>query len=342
MEYKNISDEFVDEARKLIEAANHIVIVSHKNPDGDAIGSGLAFYNYFTAAGKHATFILPDLMPSNLKWMPSVDKIITYKTTPAEADAAIAQADLVIMADFNSNSRMGDSLKSFEASPAKRILIDHHPFPEVRFDIAYSRPESSSTSELVYELLAALSGNYVLETDVATCLFTGIMTDTGCFNYNSSAPITFNIIAHLLESGINKDQIVDNVMNHFSETRLRMLGFSLSKKMKVLPQYQTAYIWLTKQELEAFNNQQGDTEGLVNYPLTIDGINFSALFTEKDGLTKCSFRSRGTFPANKVASERFSGGGHLNAAGGEFHKTIGKTIYYFEKVLPEYEEYLQK
>jgi len=342
LETKHISAEFVESARSMIAEADNIVIVSHKNPDGDAIGSGLSLYLYLTSIGKNATFILPDLMPNNLKWMPNVDKIVTYKTTPEAADSIIAAANLVIMADFNSGSRMGDSLKSFEESKAKRILIDHHPFPEVQYDIAYSRPESSSTSEMVYELLSELSGTNVLATEIATCLFTGIMTDTGCFNYNSSDPLTFIITSYLLQSGINKDKIVDNVMNHFTETRLRLLGFGLHKKMKVLPKYQTAYIWLTKKELEAYNNQQGDTEGLVNYPLTIDGINFSALFTEKDGLTKCSFRSRGNFPANKVAAERFSGGGHLNAAGGEFHKTIGKTIYYFEKILPEYEQYLEK
>lgn len=338
----NISNEFIEGARELIGNASHIVIVSHKNPDGDAIGSGLALYNYLTANGKSATFILPDLMPQNMKWMPNVDKIVTYKATPAEGDSAIAQADLVIMADFNSPSRLGDSAKSFEASTAKRILIDHHPFPEIANDLAFSRPEASSTSELVYSVLSELSSNDVLATDVATCIFTGIMTDTGCFNYNSSNPDTFRVIANLLESGINKDQIIDNVFNHFSESRLRLLGFSLHKKMKVLPEYQTAYIWLTKKELEDFNNQQGDTEGLVNYPLTIDGINFTALFTEKDGLTKCSFRSRGSFPANKVASEHFNGGGHLNAAGGECHKSIGKAIHYFECILPEYESYLEK
>ena len=339
---KYISSDFVSEARQLIDGAERIVVTSHKNPDGDAVGSGLALYNYLIDKGKDAHFILPDLMPQNLKWLPGVESIVTYKTAQEEADKIIADAELLIMADFNSSSRMGDAVKSFDASPAKRILIDHHPFPEIRTDVAYSRPEASSTSELVYELLSELSGADVLETTVATCIFTGIMTDTGCFNYNSSSPNVFHIIANLLESGINKDQIIDNIFNHFSETRLRLLGFSLYKKMKVIPEYQTAYIWLTKKELEAFNNQQGDTEGLVNYPLTIDGINFSALFTEKDGLTKCSFRSRGTFPANKVAAERFSGGGHLNAAGGEFHKTIGKTIYYFEKVLPEYEQYLEK
>ena len=332
----------MSEVKQLIDSTNRIVITSHKNPDGDAVGSGLALYNYLTAKGKDAKFILPDLMPQNLKWMPGVDTIVTYKTQTEEADRIIADSELLIMADFNSPTRMGDAVKSFDASAAKRILIDHHPFPEIRTDVAYSRPEASSTSELVYELLTELEGNDVLDTTVATCIFTGIMTDTGCFNYNSSSPNVFRIIANLLESGINKDAIIDHIFNHFSETRLRLLGFSLSKKMKVLPKYQTAYIWLTKQELEAFNNQQGDTEGLVNYPLTIDGINFSALFTEKDGLTKCSFRSRGSFPANKVAAERFSGGGHLNAAGGEFHKTIGKTIYYFEKVLPEYEQYLEK
>ena len=339
---KYISNDFVSDVKRLIDSTNRIVITSHKNPDGDAVGSGLALYNYLTAKGKDTKFILPDLMPQNLKWIPGVDTIVTHKTQTEEADKIIADAELLIMADFNSSSRMGDAVKSFDACTAKRVLIDHHPFPEIRNDVAYSRPEASSTSELVYELLTELEGNDVLDTTVATCIFTGIMTDTGCFNYNSSSPNVFHIIANLLESGINKDQSIDNVFNHFSETRLRLLGFSLHKKMKVIPEYQTAYIWLTKKELEAFNNQQGDTEGLVNYPLTIDGINFSALFTEKDGLTKCSFRSRGSFPANKIAAERFSGGGHLNAAGGEFHKTIGKTIYYFEKVLPEYAQYLEK
>lgn len=342
MESNNISTDFVENVRQFIDKADNIVIVSHKNPDGDAIGSGLALYNYLTSIGKKATFILPDNMPNNMKWMPNVDKIVIYKTTPAEANEIIANANLVFMADFNSASRLGDSAKSFEASNAKKVLIDHHLYPEIPNDLAFSKPESSSTCELMYGLITGLAGECTLPTDVATCIFTGMMTDTGCFNYNSSNPQTFITVAHLLESGINKDQIIDNVFNHFSESRLRLLGFSLYKKMKVLPEYQTAYIWLTKKELEDFNNQQGDTEGLVNYPLTIDGINFTALFTEKDGLTKCSFRSRGSFPANKVASDHFNGGGHLNAAGGEFHKSIGKTIHFFECILPEYTSYLEK
>lgn len=342
MTTKHIEKTFVESAKKLIDTATNIVIVSHKNPDGDAIGSGLALFHYLKMQNKQVTFILPDFMPQNMLWLPNVDKIVIYKANPTNGDAIIARADLIIMVDFNSFTRLGDSGKSFENSSAKRILIDHHLYPNVQTTAAYSRDGASSTCELMYEFLSEINQTDTLPTDIATCIFTGIMTDTGCFNYNSSEPNTFTTVANLLKSGINKDKIVDHVFNHFSETRLRLLGHSLNKKMRVFPQYHTAYIWLTKSELERYNFQQGDTEGLVNYPLTIDGINFSALFTEKDGLTKCSFRSRGSFPANKVASDHFNGGGHLNAAGGEFYKTIGKTINYFEEILPQYESLFEE
>lgn len=337
---EQITPEFIRQVTEWIDKAGNIIILSHKNPDGDAIGSGLGLYNYLTEAGKNATFIIPDQIPQYLSWMPGFEKIVVQKSQPAQAAELVEHADLIFFADFNHPSRLSDLRPSVIQKEVPKVLIDHHPNPEPIADLTYSRVSASSTSEMMYELITALTQNPVVSEHTASCLFTGIMTDTGCFNYNSSQAQTFRIIAHLLQSGIQKDDIVDKVYSNFSESRLRLLGHSLSQKMVILPQFQTAYIWLTKAELDEYKHQQGDTEGLVNYPLSIKGVVFSAIFIEKDNLTKCSFRSKGTFPANLVASEHFNGGGHLNAAGGERFLPLKETLQLFEKILPFYKKYL--
>ncbi|MCQ2374913.1 MAG: bifunctional oligoribonuclease/PAP phosphatase NrnA [Salinivirgaceae bacterium] len=334
---------FAQQAKSLISNANNIIILAHKNPDGDAIGSGLGMYHHIKTMGKEAIFILPDQLPKNLLWMPGCDKILVHKSPEKEqAEQAITKADLIIMCDFNNLSRLGGAAQLVEQSTAKKILIDHHLEPSVVCDIKYSRPEASSTCEMVYQVVSTMRGTPTIDSTIATCLYTGIVTDTGGFSYSSSNRLTFDVAANLIESGIDKDYILDNLNYHFSEQRLRLLGYCLNNKLTVIPEYHTAYIWLTQKELRKFNYQMGDTEGIVNYPLTIDGIEFSAIFTEKEKITKCSFRSRGSFPASKVAGDHFNGGGHLNAAGGESPLSISETIKKFVSILPQYEQYIEK
>jgi phosphoesterase RecJ-like protein len=222
------------------------------------------------------------------------------------------------------------------ASDAKRIMIDHHPAPRLAVDFIFSRPEASSTSELVYEFISLLGQLERLTPLIAQCIYTGIMTDTGCFSYSSSNPRTFEIVAHLLKFSIPKDKIYSKVYDSFSESRMRLLGFCLSEKMKVFPEYHTAFISLSLEEQEKYNFSIGDSEGFVNYPLSIKDIKFTALFTERKDKVKISFRSRGSFAANAFAEKNFSGGGHLNAAGGESTLTLNETIEKFLNILPEY------
>lgn len=337
---EQITPEFVRQIIEWIEKAGNILILSHKNPDGDAVGCGLGLYHYFNETGKNSVFIVPDQMPQYLSWMPGFDKVIVQKSQQTQASEWIEKADLIILVDFNHPNRLADMASSITRKEVNKVLIDHHPNPGPMADLVYSRITASSTSEMVYELIAALQNQPVVAKEIAICLFTGLMTDTGCFNYNSSQVLTYQIVGNLLKSGIDKDDIVDKVYSNFSESRLRLLGHSLSQKMVVLPEYQTAYIWLTKAELDEYKHQQGDTEGLVNFPLSIKGIVFSAIFIEKDNLTKCSFRSKGNFPSNLVASEHFNGGGHLNASGGERYLPLQETLQLFEKILPYYKKYL--
>lgn len=336
----SLNKVFTDTALKYISNAKNIVIVSHKNPDGDAIGSGLALMHFFKDLNKKAVFIVPNQLPLYLNWMHGFDEIIVYEHQKDLGKTTTKNADLIVMLDFNHRSRlseMGDFLLKYEVP---KILIDHHPDPEQLADIIYSRVSASSTAEMVYEFITQTFINHTVNKITAECLFVGIMTDTGSFSYNSSNPETFNIVGQLLDKGIDKDNITDKVYNNYSESRLRFLGHAVNTKMKVIPEYQAAYIYLSKDDLQNYHFQPGDTEGFVNYPLSIRNVIFSAIFIEKDEITKCSFRSKGNFPANQVAGDHFHGGGHINAAGGESKLGLSETIHKFEQILPLYAKYL--
>jgi phosphoesterase RecJ-like protein len=221
------------------------------------------------------------------------------------------------------------------ASHAKKVIIDHHLDPGNFTDLVISDPSKCATSELVYELISEIRSEYIINRAYAEALYVGIVTDTGNFEYGSYSPKTLRIVADLLETGIEKDNILNLIYNNFSSDRIRLQGFALNKRMVVLPEYSTAYIFLSKNDLTEYNHVKGDTEGFVNMPLSIKGIHFSALFIEKDGFIKLSFRSKGHFPSNEFAAQYFYGGGHMNAAGGEYPDNLANTIDYFLKVLKE-------
>jgi phosphoesterase RecJ-like protein len=336
---KSILSNFTNNAKTEIDKAQNIVILSHKNPDGDALGSGLALYNLFTNINKKATFIVPNQLPVYLNWMSGFNDIIVFENNKTKGQEIIKSADLIIMVDFNHRSRLSLVADSILPHKCPKILIDHHPDPENIADFIYSRVSSSSTAEMVYEFIDSAFGKQNINKTIAECLFTGIVTDTGTFSYNSSNRITFKIAGELLAFGINKDYIIDKIYNNYSEYRLRLLGHAINSKMKVFHEYGTAYIYLSKKDMDNYRFESGDTEGFVNFPLSIKGIVFSAIFIEKDNYTKCSFRSKGNFPANIVAKEHFNGGGHKNAAGGEYKASLQKTIEKFESILPEYKNY---
>ncbi len=315
-------------------------MLTHINPDGDAIGSLLGLYHYFMQHGFKTYAIAPNNFPSFLKWLPGADKIVCFSREKERADEMIQEADVIFNLDFNDPERLGEMSKLITRSNAIKILIDHHPNPKTFNHLDISDTSVSSTAELIYLLLARLDNKPFLTREVAENLYTGIMTDTGCFSYNSSFGQTFRVTADLLESGIDKEIIFDRVYNNFSEDRMRLAGYALNRKMVVLKKYHTAYIWLTKKELRQFNHSLGDTEGFVNMPLSIEGIRFSALFIEKENHVKISFRSKGSFPVNRFAERHFNGGGHRNASGGESPEDLDNTLQRFEALLNDYQNQL--
>jgi bifunctional oligoribonuclease and PAP phosphatase NrnA len=327
--------KYTKELSKLFSSSGNILIICHINPDGDAVGAQLALYHYFKANGKDVSMIAPNNLQEFLKWMDGADQINIFVKDRKKCRMLIGKAELIIMLDFNQSNRLGEAEEYVNASRAKKLVIDHHLDPENFADLIISDPTKCSTSELVHELVCELNGKTFMNKSYAEALYVGIITDTGNFEHGSYSSRTFRIVADLLDTGIKKEDIINLIYNNFSSDRIRLQGFALNRRMVVLPEYRTAYIYLSKNDLAEYNHVKGDTEGFVNMPLSIKGINFSALFIEKDNFIKLSFRSKGQFPSNEFASLYFSGGGHRNASGGEFADTLENTITFFLKVLKE-------
>jgi phosphoesterase RecJ-like protein len=331
----------------VISSAQHVVLLTHQSPDGDAMGSSLAMYHYIKSLDKEAQVIVPNAFPYFLAWMPGADTVLLYDAQTAEANSSLEEADLVICTDFNAPSRIGALGDKMLTLACPKLMIDHHLHPADFADFTVSEPEASSTCELVYEVLSTL--NTKLSTDIATCLYTGLMTDTGNFSYNSNRPQIYSIISQLVAAGANKDEIYNAVFNQYSVERMKMVGYCLYQKMRVFPEHHTALIYLSRKELYRFNFQKGDAEGIVNMPLQSKDIHYS-VFMREDKATpdemeknggistkiKLSFRSQGDRPVNVFASEIFNGGGHANASGGEFYGPLQDAIQLF---LDNYERY---
>ena len=323
-------------SKELIDNADNIVVIPHHNADGDAVGSALGIANVLLNYGKKVTVICPNRYPDNLMWMKGSDDVLWAEDNVKLSAEIIKNCNLIIMTDFNGLGRIGMLEEIVAKSDTAKILIDHHPFPEDIADVVFSDTSVSSTAELIYLFVKGTGLYAYLDKNVAECLYTGILTDTGSFSFNSSDPRTFLITAELMTFGINKDEIFSLVFDNYSSQRLRLLGYALNSKMVIIPEFQTGYISLTAEELESFGHIPGDTEGFVNFPLSIKGIIFSAIFIEKADHIKLSFRSKRSFPANKVMSENFMGGGHLNAAGGKYNLSLDQTIERFINILPTY------
>ena len=327
--------KYTKELSKYFSASENILLISHINPDGDSIGAQLALYHYFKANGKKVEMMAPNNLQEFLKWMNGAGQINIFTKDRKKCKILIEGADLIVLLDFNQTGRLGEAEESVIASKARKVVIDHHLDPENFADLIISDPSKCSTSELVHELICDINGESFMNRSYAEALYVGIITDTGNFEHGAYSSRTFRIVADLLDSGIIKEQIINLIYNNFSADRLRLQGFALNKRMVVIPEFKTSYIYLSINDLREYNHVKGDTEGFVNMPLSIKGINFSALFIEKENFIKLSFRSKGHFPSNEFASEYFSGGGHLNAAGGEYTDTLENTIAYFLKVLEE-------
>jgi len=335
-------EQYILEITAELSKANNIVIVPHKGPDGDAMGSTLALMHFLKDKGHNANVIAPNEYPNFLKWLPGNDQVIIYEESKKLADDIIEKAEIIFTLDFNDLSRCGDMQQALEASEATFIMIDHHQEPANYADYTYSDTSMSSTCEMVYHFIERLRAKNKITPEIASCLYTGIMTDTGSFRFSSTTPNTHRVVADLIEKGAENSKIHQDVFDTNSESRLQLLGKAL-QNLKVNRQFRTAYITISQEELDAHNFKKGDTEGFVNYGLSLDGIVFAAIFIEnkQEGIIKISFRSKGDFSVNTFARAHFNGGGHNNAAGGRSEMSMNDTIVEFNKLLPEYKEQLQ-
>ena len=325
--------------RDTINASENIILCCHRSPDGDAIGSMLGWAEYLKAVGKLPTCIIPDAYPDFLQWLPGTERMMRYDKHAAFMDELIDKADLIFCLDFNSASRTDGMAEKLSASKAKKILIDHHLNPDLETVLSVSRPEASSTCELVFRLVWQLGEFDKLDRKFAIPVYCGMMTDTGGFTYNSTNPEIFYIISLLWTKKINKDKIYRNVYNNYSESRVRLMGHVLKDKLVVLKPYNATYFSLTREDLKRFNYIKGDAEGLVNIPLQIKGTKLSISLredTEKDNRIWVSLRSVDDFPCNKMAEIYFNGGGHLNAAGGRLECQMDEAEEITRKAIREF------
>jgi phosphoesterase RecJ-like protein len=329
------------EIAKLLSTPSQIVVTSHYNPDGDAVGSAMALYHILSKSGQNVNVVIPNDFPDFLKWIPGSKDAVIFELEQRRAEDLLKSAQVVFCLDYNAPSRVDIMEKALIASTAIKILIDHHPNPdEEAFDYLYSKVSASSTAELVYQFAEAVGLKKYINTDAAKGLYAGIVTDTGSFSFSCNSPATYRIMAEIMELGVDAVKLHQLIYDNFSESRIRLLGNALGEKMVVLPEFHTAYIPLSNSDLESFNYKVGDTEGIVNYPLSIKEINLAILMTERKSLIRLSFRSKGDFPANQIAREYFEGGGHKNAAGGNSELSMEDTIQRLREILPLFSEQL--
>ncbi len=330
--------EAINKLEKFISRHNKSVLLAHKNPDGDTIGSVLGIYFYLAMKGHEVSIIVPNDYPEFYAWMPGIEKMIVYEKERNTVKKALKEASLIFCLDFNASNRTGNMAGLLQKAEAVKIMIDHHPEPSDEFDLYFSNTAASSTGEIVFELINALGDSSLVNKEIAVCLYTAIMTDTGSFSYSCNDARTYEIVARLISAGVDVSLVHRLVYDTFTENRLRLLGYSLSEKMTVWNELRVAVITLDKDDLNKFDYRVGDTEGLVNYPLSMKNINVSVLITEKEGAFRLSFRSKGDFPVNVVAKEYFDGGGHKNAAGGNSYTTLNETMERLKKVFLRFKD----
>ena len=336
---ERIDVELISGFERLIkDSSKSIVLIPHMNPDGDAMGSVLGLWRVLKNSGLQVKVVSPTKYPEFYHWMDGHDEVIIYSHHPKQSARALDESDLIICMDFNQLSRLGEMRALIENYAGKKVLIDHHPYPGNFTDLIISDITYSSTAELIFSVLQSTDLAQYIDRDAATSFFTGIMTDTGSFDFNVSNPSTFEVVAQLTRMGVDQLDIHSKVYDNYSADRMKLMGFCLSNRMSVFPEYHAACMYITLEDQKAFNFKTGDNEGFVNMPLSIKGVIFSVLFTEKEKYVKASFRSKGNFAVNEVSEKYFNGGGHRNAAGGEFYASLQEALAQFEKLLPEFED----
>lgn len=321
--------------KKFLAKPKRIAIVTHWSPDGDAIGSSLGLWKYLKKTGHDATVVVPNEYPEFLHWMYGHKQVVDAMKKKKRAESILKNAELIFCLDFNELKRINSLGEIISQLPTPKVLIDHHPNPSDFADYVLHKTDASSTAELIYEFIAAMGGVKKIDKDIANCLYTGIMTDTGSFRFPSTSVKTHRIVASLMEAGAENSLNHNRIYDENSESRLRLLGYALSEKLVVMPEFHTAFFTLTDEEHDRFHFKRGDTEGLVNYALTISGIKFAAFFAERDNKIKCSFRSKGNFDVNLFARNGFNGGGHKNAAGGMLEIPLEDVVKKFKSLLPQ-------
>ncbi|QQL49004.1 DHH family phosphoesterase [Mucilaginibacter ginkgonis] len=325
----------------LLSQPKKIVITTHHKPDGDALGSSLGLYNYLVQRGHHAKVITPTDYPAFLEWMPGNEEVIIYTQHVEQSNQLIADAEIIFCLDFNALSRINEMGEEVGKASAVRVMIDHHLEPQDFDDYRYWNINACATAQLVYDFIAKeLNDKDLVNKDVATCLYTGIMTDSGSFRLPNTTSAVHRTIADLIDAGAVNWRIHELVYNSATENRLRFLGYCLSQKLEVLYEYNTAIIAVTNAELNQYDSATGDTEGIVNYALSISGIKLAAFIVERKDKVKLSLRSKGEFPANEICKKYFNGGGHRNAAGGQSDDTLDAVVTQFKQLLPDYKSLL--
>ena len=332
--------EFFNSLDEVLKSSHRVAVITHVNPDGDAIGSSLAFSQLLRKLGHDVEVMVSNDFPEFLAWMPGASTIHIYDKDVDSCNQILDNTDCVVMLDFNHLSRAGSIQSKLKSLEINKILIDHHRDPNLEYFVcALSDTQVSSTSELVAETIFHYGEQY-LDEFIATNILVGIVTDTGSFAHSMFHPQTFTICAKMIELSASYNQIHQLIYDTFSEDRLRLLGYAISNKMEVLDDYSTAIISLDKEELAKFNYQIGDTEGVVNYPLSMKKMVMSVLVTERQGVVRLSFRSKGNFSVHELAQKHFNGGGHTNAAGGTLSCSMDEALRLLHQILPEYREML--
>jgi phosphoesterase RecJ-like protein len=320
--------------QNLLATPKKIAIIPHRSPDGDAMGSTLALYHFLLKLNHNPVVISPNEFPNFLAWLPGSETVLIYENDKENGTKKLNEAELVFTLDFNALHRTGEMEQVLNKLSAPMIMIDHHQKPDIYATVTYSDTSIGSTCEMIYNLISYLDKKDLLDKTIATCIYTGITTDTGSFRFSSTTSRTHRIVADLIDLGINNSEIHNSLFDDNSANRLQLLGRAL-QNIKVFPEYKTSYITLSQKELDEFHYQKGDTEGIVNYGLSIKGIHFSAIFIEHrdENIIKISLRSQGNFDVNQFARQHFNGGGHINAAGGKSYESMKATTNKFEELI---------
>ncbi|MEM6722918.1 MAG: DHH family phosphoesterase [Bacteroidota bacterium] len=330
----------LQELKEFLSTPRKVAIVSHRNPDGDAIGSTLGLFHYLSRKRHDATVAVPSDYPFILDFLPGADYILIHDRKGEETDKMIQEADIVFCLDFNALHRIDKMGETIAGTSVPKVLIDHHLFPEDFADYNLSDTSASSTCELVFDFIEMLGDKSVIDDIIGECLYAGILTDTGSFKYATSAKL-FRIAAELHEVGVDDVKLQNYLFNSHTIKQIRLLGYCLTRGMHLFPEFKTGFIVLSREQYKRFNIKRGDTEGIVNYLLKMRSINFAVLITERDQLVKLSFRSKGDFDVQQMASSYFNGGGHKNASGGISHRSLDDTVDYLKSLLPAYKQKLE-